>query len=150
MALIPILAVCLVAVPLGSAQAKKPAAVCVNTGGTGGCFATIQAAVDSIGKAGTITVSDGAFVENINIPAGKKIKIIGANRQTGTTDIRQPSVGASAITTGKGSTLTLTSLDVSASTAPKGACILANGSLTLSDVFVLGCHATGGAPDKGG
>jgi hypothetical protein len=151
-ALIPKLTIAfffLLAIDVGSAQAK-PAPVCVNVGGTGGCFATIQAAVDSIKKSGKISVSAGAFVENINIPAGRNIEIDGADPQTGTTDIRQPSPGTSAITTASGSSLTLTSLDVSASTAPKGGCILANGSLTLSSVFILGCTANGGSSGNGG
>ncbi len=138
------------AILAGSAHAK-PAPVCVNVGGTGGCLATIQAAVDSIHKSGTITVGAGAFVENINIAGGRKIVINGAGPQTaGVTDIRQPSMGTSAITTAGGSTLTLSSLEVSASTAPKGGCILANGSLTLSSVIVLGCTANGGASGNGG
>jgi hypothetical protein len=138
------------AIPAGSAQAKG-APVCVNVGGTGGCFATIQAAVDSIHKSGTIMVGVGAFVENISIPSGKKIVVNGADPQlVGTTDIRQASVGTSAITIAGGGALTLTSLEVSASAAPMGGCILANGSLTLTSVFVLGCTANGGGSGNGG
>jgi hypothetical protein len=44
------------------------ASLCVNPGGTGGCFATIQAAVNAAANGDTINVEAGTYVEDVAIP----------------------------------------------------------------------------------
>jgi parallel beta-helix repeat protein len=54
------------------------AAKCVNPGGTGGCFSTIQAAVSAAGFAETITVRPGRYNELVVIPDTKAgLKLVG-------------------------------------------------------------------------
>lgn len=46
-----------------------PAILCVNPGGTGGCFSTVQGAINATGKSGaTINIDDGTYFENLTIP----------------------------------------------------------------------------------
>lgn len=54
------------------------AALCVNPGGTSGCFATIQQAVDAASAGSTISVAAGAYAENVELRFPKRVTIIGA------------------------------------------------------------------------
>ena len=45
------------------------ATLCVNPGGTGGCFSTIQAAVDAAGKNDVINIAAGTYTENVTMAA---------------------------------------------------------------------------------
>lgn len=51
--------------------------VCVNTAGSGKCFSTIQAAIDSSTGALVISVAPGTYKENVDISAGRHVTIIG-------------------------------------------------------------------------
>ncbi|MFN8599835.1 MAG: choice-of-anchor Q domain-containing protein [Candidatus Binatia bacterium] len=46
-----------------------PPDLCVNPGGTGGCFASVQAAVDAAASKSVIHVEPGTYVGNLSIPA---------------------------------------------------------------------------------
>jgi hypothetical protein len=52
--------------------------LCVNTGGTGGCLATIQQAVTAAGRGDVIDVAAGTYVENVVVPAAARFTLQGA------------------------------------------------------------------------
>jgi hypothetical protein len=54
------------------------AVLCVNPGGTGGCFAAIQAAIDATAPDDQIDVAAGVYVEDLNIPSDRQQVIAGA------------------------------------------------------------------------
>jgi len=62
----------------GIAHTAAAATLCVNPGGSKGCFATIGAAVAAASSNDTINVSAGAYKEDVVI--GKPLSLIGANQ----------------------------------------------------------------------
>jgi hypothetical protein len=54
------------------------ASVCVNPGGTGGCLASIQQAVNTVAPRGRVDVAAGTYGESLSIPFGAQIQIYGA------------------------------------------------------------------------
>jgi hypothetical protein len=58
--------------------AVAAASVCVNPGGTDGCFATIQAAVDVASPGTVIDVAAGTYAESVVVPTAKRVTIRGA------------------------------------------------------------------------
>src|ERR1035438_9510258 len=56
------------------------ATLCVNPGGTGGCFSTISAAVTAASPNDTIKVAVGTYTEDVVI--GKALSVVGASRST--------------------------------------------------------------------
>lgn len=71
------LAAGVVLVTLATPAAAAPPAVCVNPGGTGGCFASIQSAVDAAARGAVIQIAAGTYVENVVIPAAAKLTLSG-------------------------------------------------------------------------
>jgi hypothetical protein len=69
-----------------AAPAVAVSTVCVNPGGTGGCFAAVQAAVDAAGRGTVIQIAAGTYVENVVIPAAAKITLSGAGPTTSRID----------------------------------------------------------------
>src|SRR3954451_17352424 len=61
---------------LGTSGWAMAATKCVNPGGTGGCFASINAAVAPEASSDTITVAAGTYHEDVVIP--KPLSIVGA------------------------------------------------------------------------
>lgn len=51
----------------GQVEAKSAATLCVNPGGTGGCYSSIQAAVSAAGTGDTINVAAGTYTEQVFI-----------------------------------------------------------------------------------
>src|SRR5208337_2844573 len=65
----------------------KPAGattLCVNPGGTGGCYAKIGLAVSAAMANDTINVASGTYKEDVAI--GKALSLVGANRNTSIID----------------------------------------------------------------
>src|SRR5580704_11482935 len=66
--------------PACSSSAGSPAArattLCVNPGGTGGCYATIQLAVNAAAANDVINVAAGTYTEDVTI--GKPLSLMGA------------------------------------------------------------------------
>jgi len=52
--------------------------VCVNTTGTGGCFATIQQGVDAAVSGDTVDVAAGIYVERVVVAKRKRLRLQGA------------------------------------------------------------------------
>ena len=67
---------CLV-LSLGAVPATQAATLCVAPGGSGGCFATIQAAIDAASPGDTINVAASTYAENLSA-FGKNLTINGA------------------------------------------------------------------------
>jgi parallel beta-helix repeat protein len=63
----------------GAGQPAAAATRCVNPGGTGGCFASIGAAVTVASPGDTIQVAHGTYKEYVVIP--KSLSLIGANQE---------------------------------------------------------------------
>jgi hypothetical protein len=53
----------------------------VNSGGTGGCLSSVQAAVDAVAPSGSIDVASGTFAESVIIPVGARMEIRGAGAE---------------------------------------------------------------------
>jgi hypothetical protein len=70
---------------LGS-QPAGAATLCVNSGGNGGCFKTIGAAVAAASAGDTIQVAPGTYSEGVTI--GKSLSLIGANSANTIIDAR--------------------------------------------------------------
>jgi hypothetical protein len=60
------------------AAPARAATLCVNPGGTAGCFAAIQGAVDAAASGDTILVATGTYAEHVVLPSGKTLTIRGA------------------------------------------------------------------------
>ena len=65
---------------LGTSGWAMAATKCVNPGGTGGCFASINAAVAAAASNDTIKVAAGTYHEDVLIP--KPLSIVGAGGGT--------------------------------------------------------------------
>jgi nitrous oxidase accessory protein NosD len=64
--------------PLAAATTR-----CVNPSGTGGCFNTIQGAVDASSLGDLVKIAPGTYYENVVVPPGKDgLRIFGASRVT--------------------------------------------------------------------
>jgi nitrous oxidase accessory protein NosD len=60
-----------------ASQPASAATLCVNPGGSGGCFNTIGAAVAAASTGDTVQVSSGTYAEDVTI--GKPLSLIGTN-----------------------------------------------------------------------
>jgi parallel beta-helix repeat protein len=72
-----LIAVC-AALLAGMCSTAVAATLCVNPGGTNGCYSTIKAAVSAASPNDTITVAPGKYKEDVAI--GKPLSLLGANR----------------------------------------------------------------------
>jgi pectin methylesterase-like acyl-CoA thioesterase len=86
------------AILLGAAERIEAATLCVNPGGTGGCFASIQAAVDAADSDDVVDIAAGTYVENVLVPAAGRFTLQGAG--AGVT-IVDGSAGPTSATLGK-------------------------------------------------
>ena len=59
------------------AQPARAATLCVNPGGTAGCFASVQAAVDAAASRDVVEIAAGTYVENVVLP-NKRLTLHGA------------------------------------------------------------------------
>jgi hypothetical protein len=128
--------------PARALAAPQPAILCVNPGGTGGCFSKIQDAINATGKAGAlINVDDGTYFENLIIP---KIKLIlqGTGQNANLIDnFSIPNVAIAA-----GAQVTIANLSIAEGLNNSGAgCIeSAAKSLVLNNLSIFLCQGTRG------
>jgi hypothetical protein len=101
-----------VALVLTGGLAAGATSHCVEPSGAGGCFTTIQAAVDAAGSGTTlISVSPGVFDESVVVPPGKgRVRIEGAG--PGATVVRSAGPGAVISVSGPNAGLELSGLSV--------------------------------------
>jgi nitrous oxidase accessory protein NosD len=65
---------------VGTSQSAAAATLCVNPGGTGGCFSKITDAVAAAKQHDVIRVAAGTYAEDVVI--GKPLSLVGANPNT--------------------------------------------------------------------
>src|SRR4051794_32802351 len=64
----------------GASGYAKAATLCVNPGGTGGCYATINAAVNAAANHDIVRVAAGTYKEDVVI--GKPLSLVGSGPQS--------------------------------------------------------------------
>jgi hypothetical protein len=121
--------------------ASEAVALCVNPGGTGGCLASVQAAVDAAAPNEVIDVAPGTYVENISIPEGSLLTIQGTDAATTILDAGVPGAFIQRVLLIKGprTKVTLSRLTIrngSTSGAASGMFLMWNARVTLVDSIV--------------
>lgn len=89
------------------AARTEAASSCVNPGGTGGCFASVQAAIDAAATGDLVTVAAGTYAEQITIGPPKRLTLVGAG--AGAT-ILQSAGGVPAVRVGPSTRTTLSGI----------------------------------------
>jgi pectin methylesterase-like acyl-CoA thioesterase len=128
-----------------STAETTPPPICVNVGGTGGCFASIQAAVNAATTGTTINVSAGTYFENVTINQQEKPKkltltLVGAG--AGSTIADRSGLG-SVFNVGKTS-LTLTGMTIqkgNAGTGGGGGVSATKAAITIDNCVIAGNQA---------
>ena len=117
----------------------KPLTLCVNPGGTGGCFAEIQDAIAAAPKSGSvINVAVGSYFDNVTIP---KIKVtINADPDTAIFGNSTDPI----LTVAAGAKVTINNLQFQ-DTVTTSSCIESSGTLTMNNVEVFLCNGMRGA-----
>jgi nitrous oxidase accessory protein NosD len=95
--------------PLLLGTTVHAATLCVNPGGTSGCFASVQAAVDAAASEDTITIAAGTYVETVLIE-GKRLDVVGEDAAT--TIIDGGGAGRTITVVGPGTRLNLSQLRI--------------------------------------
>jgi len=143
--LLLVLALLLLAVPR---QIASAATLCVNPGGTGGCFASIQAAVNAASSGDTINIAPGTYAENVGIlnkPLTLPLTLLGTSTLTTFVDTistyNSNQVAISNLTIGLfgndgGTNVSLTNINLLSSA--HNISIFNSGILTLTNVAVIG------------
>lgn len=75
---------------------------CVNPGGTGGCFATVQGAVDAANNGDTVTVAAGTYAESVVVNKaltlnGPNVGVAGNGARVSEATVSQVNITASAV-----------------------------------------------------
>ena len=123
---------CLAVAPIDA----RGATLCVNPGGTGGCFASIQAAVDAAVSRDRIEIAAGTYVGGVSIPARKgTITIDGAGAGLTVLDGQNPNLHL-LIVSGGGTRPTISNLTLTGSRI--GAFVQIPAQATFVDVEFTG------------
>lgn len=86
------------------------AVLCVNPGGTGGCFPTIQQAIDAAARRDVIEIAAGTYVESFVVPPRSRLTIRGAG--AGATVVDGGGAGTVVEVQGPGAQLTVEGLTI--------------------------------------
>jgi len=114
------------------------ATLCVNPGGTGGCFASVQAAVDAAGTGDVVTIAPGTYTENVLIGEGKQLSLEGDAPST--TLLDGGGSGRTVTVRGPGTVVSLSSLGIQ-NAGPS--LEVAGVTVSRAEVTVAGCRITG-------
>lgn len=116
--------------------------LCVHPGGLGGCFSTIQAAIDAASNKTEIAVAAGSFAENLDVAPGVgRLTLIGAG--PGLTTIEPTSGGRLVDISAPRAKVELVALTLDAMGLANEAVYVDEGKLTLSNVVVRGAVGAG-------
>lgn len=129
-------------IPARALAAPQPAILCVNPGGTGGCFSTVQGAINATGKSGaTINIDDGTYFENLTIPK-LKLTLQGTGQNANLID----NFSIPNVTVAAGAQVTIANLSIAEGFNNSGAgCIeSAAKSLVLNNLSIFLCQGTRG------
>lgn len=118
--------------------AAAPPPLCVNPGGTGGCFASIQAAVNAAPKSGTVDVAAGTYVENVAV--AKNLVLRGAGAGSTVIDGNSPA-GPALVLLGSSRKVAVSGLTLTNGTV--GAAIDSGVKAAITDCAVTGNASTG-------
>ncbi len=126
----------------GGSASATPANLCVNQGGTGGCFDRIQDAVNATGKSGAvISIACCFYFETVVIP-----KITLTLNADPTTQLIGNINDTANITIAAGAKVTINNLAVVGGfSTTGGGCIESAGTLTMQNTRVQECNGTKGA-----
>ena len=144
------LSILVIGLLFGAQQASIPVAqaatICVNPGGTGGCYNTIQAAISAALPGDTIAVAAGTYNENLIID--KSLTIVGAGSATTIVDGKKANhvVKVNPLVQATISGLTIRNGKV---TGDVGAGIHNQGALTLADSIVTDNTVIGTVAEPG-
>jgi hypothetical protein len=128
-------------VPLFSVPTVAGAA-CVNPGGTDGCHATIQAAVDASVNGETVNIAAGTYVGNVHIGAGRMLTLEGAGATTTIVQGAEPVLDGEDVIAVRGvdTTVLILDLTIEGSTLERSLVTAANFPVTL---IIENCTVTG-------
>jgi hypothetical protein len=122
----------------------------VNPGGTEGCLASVQAAVDAAVANDVIDIEPGTYVENVVIPEGSRLTLQGSNAATTVLDGTAPGqmVQRVLLIRGPRTKVTLSRLTIrngSAAGAATGMFLMWNARVTLTESIVTENQGSGPA-----
>ena len=127
----------------------RAATLCVNPGGTGGCYSSIQAAVDAAVSNDLINVAAGSYSGGFQVGGAKKLTIAGAGASA--TTITTPNTYSALVMIVERAKLTLSGVKImNSSGAGIQIPVSEKGKLTLSDAVVTGSGYTGIDANVGG
>jgi len=136
--LAPLVALAMLAL---DARAALAATLCVNPAGSGGCFASVQQAVDAATSGDVIAIAAGTYAERVEVPPRKRSLAL-QGEGAATTRLVTPAGGFAALSVkGPATFVAVSGLTLASETSPTapGVVSAAHGArLTIADCVVAG------------
>jgi hypothetical protein len=133
--------------PLLLGTTVHAATLCVNPGGTSGCFASVQVAVDAAASGDVITITAGTYVENVLIE-GKRLDIVGDDAAT--TLIDGGGIGGTITVRGPGTRVGLSRLGIQNASNDRAGLSTFMSKVAVTRCRITGNHGPGLSDDEGG